>query len=228
MVPFQLSAKVASAPALLTYWPTEVQAEDEEQETSARELLVAPAGFGVLWSVQPSPLTYNCCIAEVPLSPLFPTAVHAVEVQDTLNQFPAGLTSRYQLLPFQPSTSVSWSERQGSCRQSQWGKVAMQYVPAICPTTVHWLALVHETPKGSRPTMSHLPAGGGGSASVCADQLVPFQRSTHPPPTAVHAAAAEQDTRENMPGIGPATASCDHALPFQDSESGVCVPVLST
>jgi hypothetical protein len=76
--------------------------------------------------------------------------------------------------------------------------------------------------------MSHLPAGGAGISSVCTDQLLPFQRSTHPPPIAVHAAAAEQDTRENVPGIGPATACCAHALPFHTSDSGVCVPVLST
>jgi hypothetical protein len=106
-VPFHLSAKGASAPELLTYWPTAVQAEDEEQETSAKELLVAPAGFGVLCTVQLSPLIDTCCIAEVPLSPLFPAAVQAVEMQDTLNQFPDGLASRYQPLPSQPSTSGS-------------------------------------------------------------------------------------------------------------------------
>jgi hypothetical protein len=75
--------------------------------------------------------------------------------------------------------------------------------------------------------MSHLPAGGAGNAGVCSDQVLPFQRSTPPPSIAVHAAAAEQDTRENAPGIGPATACCAHAWPFHISDSGVCVPVLS-
>lgn len=94
VVPFHLSAKGASAPELLTYCPTAVQADDEEQETSARELLVAPAGFGVLCSVQPSPLIDTCCIAKVPLSPLFPAAVQAVEVRTHWTSSPmAGVQS---------------------------------------------------------------------------------------------------------------------------------------
>lgn len=103
----------------------------------------------------------------------------------------------------------------------------MQYVPAICPTVVHWLAFAQETPKSSAATMIHLPAGGAGISSVCTDQLLPFQRSTHPPAIAVHA-AAEQDARENVPGIGPETVSTVQVLPFHASDSGVCVLVLST
>ena len=65
VVPFHASARVASVPEPLTYWPTAVQAEDERQDTLARELLVAPAGLVVLWIAQPPPLID--CIARVPL-----------------------------------------------------------------------------------------------------------------------------------------------------------------
>jgi hypothetical protein len=69
-----------------------------------------------------------------------------------------------------------------------------------------------------------------GVASVCTDQLLPSQRSTHPVPTsiAVHADAAEQDTRESAPGIGPETGCGVHAAPFHASDNGVSMPELST
>ncbi len=48
-VPFQRSARVTSAPELLIYSPTAVQAVDEEQDTAPNQLYVAPVGLATDW-----------------------------------------------------------------------------------------------------------------------------------------------------------------------------------
>jgi hypothetical protein len=55
VVPFQFSASVWLAPALVVEYPVAVQAEAEVQDTSDSALDVAPLGVGVDWRVQVVP-----------------------------------------------------------------------------------------------------------------------------------------------------------------------------
>jgi hypothetical protein len=88
-------------------------------------------------------------------------------------------------------------------------------------------ALGHETPYSV--VVIRAP-GSGGVAIVWTAQLVPFQRSARllPESIAVHAAAAEQATRDSAGPVGPPAACIAQTLPFQTSASACCMPELST
>ena len=87
----------------------------------------------------------------------------------------------------------------------------------IWPTATHPSAFQQETPVRLTPL----------GAPPATAQTRPFQRSMTPPPTAVHAPAAGQDTAERPPlSAGCGVDSTDHRLPFHRSTSEAVSPSL--
>jgi hypothetical protein len=72
-------------PALLTEYPTAVQAPLAIHDTPCRVLVWAPVGSGVLWIVQLLPFQTSASVKALPaLSRSYPAAVQALlDVQDT-------------------------------------------------------------------------------------------------------------------------------------------------
>jgi hypothetical protein len=181
----------------------------------------------MVWDDQPpAPMDCPATVATPGLAQ--PTAVHAEPVQDTSYRTPANTLWATQLVPVQVSTNAPClTVQDGVRKQLQVGWPLLQRIPSQCPTTTQLFPLGHETPYS---VVEIRAPGSEGAAIVWSAQLVPFQRSARllPESIAVHAAAAEQDTRDSAGPVGPPAAGTAQTLPFQTSASACCVPELST
>jgi hypothetical protein len=208
--PSQRSARVTEWLVLFEV-PTAVQAVDEAHETELSWASVGD-GLGVVRSVQLVPSHVSATVCCIPLElVVVPTAAHdGAVVHDTPLRFVLSAPDRLgvvwidQLMPFQPSASVS----------------CVTLEEAVSPTPSHELADVHET---ARTSLTCLPATPGAAWVV---QVVPFHCSmsgalemSSGEPAATHSLAVGHETLLKLgePDTGLVVVCWDQLAPSHRS-----------